>query len=453
MSIRFLRICSFLLVASAQTLPAAAETNPFAAPTLAPMVERVLPSVVSIAVTGTSQSDSTPLLADPFFRQFFDDFGTLPPAERPFQAAGSGVIVDAAEGLLLTNAHVVANATQITVRLMDGSETDANVVGVDPETDIAALRIASKGLVEIAIGQSAALRVGDYVVAIGNPFGLEQTVTLGIVSALGRRGLGIEGYENFIQTDASINPGNSGGALVNLAGELVGINTAILTPSQGSAGIGFAIPVDMAMAISDQLVHGGQVRRGQLGVIIQDMTTDMARALGLDAQSGALVAQVIRGGAAEAAGLRPRDVIVALDGTAVADAAALRYQIGLRTPEQTITLDILRDGKPMSMGVVLGAADQTIRQRHTGRGIAGQPPRLQGLSLSEDQRGIMVMDVAQTSSAARAGLMTGDRFVSVGNTPVNRIDQLRDAVAAASPDDPVLIEIERQGTRVLLALP
>ena len=453
MSIRFLYLCFLLVMAGAHPLPVMAEASLPAPPTLAPMVERVLPSVVSIAVIGTSQSDSTPLLADPFFRRFFEDFGPLPQSQMPFQAAGSGVIVDADEGLLLTNAHVVANAEQITVRLMNGTETEAKVVGVDPDTDIAALRIASTGLAEIPIGKPSALRVGDFVVAIGNPFGLEQTVTLGIVSALGRRGLGIEGYENFIQTDASINPGNSGGALVNLAGELVGINTAIVTPSQGSAGIGFAIPVDMAMTIADQLVRDGQVQRGQLGIIIQDVTPDIARALDLDAPGGALITQVMPGGPAEAAGLQPRDVIVALDGLEVPDAAALRFQIGLRAPDRTVALDILRAGERMSVEAVLRVADRPMRPRRAGPGEAENLLRLQGLSLTEDQGGIMVAGVAPMSAAARAGIMVGDRIVAVGNTKVNRIEQLHEAVTAAPPDRPVLIEVDRQGTPFLLALP
>ena len=453
MSIRFLYLCFLLVMAGAHPLPVMAEASLPAPPTLAPMVERVLPSVVSIAVIGTSQSDSTPLLADPFFRRFFEDFGPLPQSQMPFQAAGSGVIVDADEGLLLTNAHVVANAEQITVRLMNGTETEAKVVGVDPDTDIAALRIASTGLAEIPIGKPSALRVGDFVVAIGNPFGLEQTVTLGIVSALGRRGLGIEGYENFIQTDASINPGNSGGALVNLAGELVGINTAIVTPSQGSAGIGFAIPVDMAMTIADQLVRDGQVQRGQLGIIIQDVTPDIARALDLDAPGGALITQVMPGGPAEAAGLQPSDVIVALDGLEVPDAAALRFQIGLRAPDRTVALDILRAGERMSVEAVLQVADRPMRPRRAGPGEAENLLRLQGLSLTEDQGGIMVAGVAPMSAAARAGMKVGDHIVTVGNTKVNRIEQLHEAVTAAPPDRPVLIEVDRQGTPFLLALP
>ena len=453
MSIRFLYLCFLLVMAAAQPRPVTAEASLPAPPTLAPMVERVLPSVVSIAVIGTSQSDSTPLLADPFFRRFFEDFGPLPQSQMPFQAAGSGVIVDADEGLLLTNAHVVANAEQITVRLMNGTETEAKVVGVDPDTDIAALRIASTGLAEIPIGKPSTLRVGDFVVAIGNPFGLEQTVTLGIVSALGRRGLGIEGYENFIQTDASINPGNSGGALVNLAGELVGINTAIVTPSQGSAGIGFAIPVDMAMTIADQLVRDGQVQRGQLGIIIQDVTPDIARALDLDAPGGALITQVMPGGPAEAAGLQPRDVIVALDGLEVPDAAALRFQIGLRAPDRTVALDILRAGERMSVEAVLRVADRPVRPRRAGPGEAENLLRLQGLSLTEDQGGIMVAGVAPMSAGARAGMKVGDHIVTVGNTKVNRIEQLHEAVTAAPPDRPVLIEVDRQGTPFLLALP
>jgi Do/DeqQ family serine protease len=453
MNFQLLFASSLLLAATVQTLPVAAETSLSAPPTLAPMVERVLPSVVSIAVTGTSQSDLTPLLADPFFRQFFENFGSLPPAESPFQAAGSGVIVDATEGLLLTNAHVVANAEQITVRLMDGTETDAEVVGVDTETDVAALRIAPDRLVEIPIGQSSTLRVGDYVVAIGNPFGLEQTVTLGIVSALGRRGLGIEGYENFIQTDASINPGNSGGALVNLDGELVGINTAILTPSQGSAGIGFAIPVDMAMAITERLVRDGQVRRGQLGVIVQDVTPDMARVLGLETVGGALIARVMPQSAAAAAGLQPRDVIAALDGEKVPDAAALRYLISLQSPEQKVTLEIIRDGKRMPVKVVLRQADRAMGRQRPETAEAENLQRLQGLTLTEDQGGITVVGIAQMSDAARAGLLVGDRIVAVADTPVSRLDQLRDAIATAPPGDPVLIEVHRQGTPFLLALP
>ncbi len=421
--------------------------------TFAPMVEKVLPSVVSIAVTGTSLSDMTPLLADPFFRQFFGESAPPPQSETPFQAAGSGVIVDGPKGLVLTNAHVVANADQITIRLPNGTETTAEVVGVDPDTDIAALHIASEGLVAARIGKSATLRVGDIVVAVGNPFGLEQTVTMGIVSALGRRGLGIEGYENFIQTDASINPGNSGGALVNMAGELVGINTAILTPSQGSAGIGFAIPVDMAMAIADQLVREGQVRRGKLGVIVQDLTPDLARALGLEPAKGALVAQVVPGGAAEMAGLLARDVILALDATPVPDAATLRFLIGQRSPDQAVTLDILRDGRRMAVNAVLGQSEQSESQGRAGKSKAEQSPRLQGLSLAEDHQGIVVVAVSPISAAARAGLLVGDRIIAVQQTPVSRIAQLRAAIAAVPVGDAVLIEVERQGVPFLVALP
>lgn len=466
MGISGLRVWVFLIALVGQTLLASAETLPepssLAPPTsLAPIVERALPSVVSIAVTGLSQVNTTPLLADPFFRQFFDDFGPIESEEIPFHAAGSGVIIDASEGLLLTNAHVVANARQITVRLMDGRKVEAKIVGADPDTDVAVLRIAPDGLVGISIGQSSALRVGDYVLAIGNPFGLEQTVTLGIVSALGRSGLGIDGYENFIQTDASINPGNSGGALVNMAGELVGINTAILTPSQGSAGIGFAIPVDMAVSIVQRLVREGQVRHGQLGVIVLNITPDLARGLDLDPPSGVLIMQVLPGSAAEVAGLQPRDVIVAMNGVEAANLAALRSQIELLPPGEMVSLEVVRDGKQITVSAVLDETDaepsetqrQSSGQHHTMRDEAAVLPRLRGLSLVEDSSGLLVTEVAPDSHAARAGLMPGDHILTVGTAAVERVGQFQDAITSARPSDLVLIEVERDGRPLLLVLP
>lgn len=466
MGIRDLRVWVFLIALVGQSFLASAETLPepssLAPPiSLAPIVERALPSVVSIAVTGLSQVDTTPLLADPFFRQFFDDFGPIESEEIPFHAAGSGVIIDASEGLLLTNAHVVANARQITVRLMDGRKVEAKIVGADPETDVAALRIAPDGLVGISIGESSALRVGDYVLAIGNPFGLEQTVTLGIVSALGRSGLGIDGYENFIQTDASINPGNSGGALVNMAGELVGINTAILTPSQGSAGIGFAIPVDMAVSIVQRLVREGQVRHGQLGVIVLNITPDLARGLDLDPPSGVLIMQVLPGSAAEVAGLQPRDVIVAMNGVEAANMAALRSQIELLPPGEMVSLEVIRDGEQITVSAVLDETDaepsetqrQSSGQHHTMRDEAAVLPRLRGLSLVEDSSGLLVAEVAPDSHAARAGLTPGDRILTVGTAAVERVGQFQDAITSARPSDPVLIEVERDGRPLLLVLP
>ena len=257
-------------------------------PTLAPMLKQVTPAVVNISTKSLIKMQQNPLFNDPFFRRFFD----VPemPKERESQALGSGVIVDAKKGYILTNNHVIAKADEITVTLNDHRQFEAKVVGTDPDADLAVISIKAERLSELAMADSDTLEVGDFVVAIGNPFGLEQTVTSGIVSALGRSGLGIEGYENFIQTDASINPGNSGGALVDLDGKLVGVNTAIVGPSGGNVGIGFAIPSNMAQSIMNQLIEFGEVRRGQMGVMIQDVTPDLAKAFGIDRQSGAVIA-------------------------------------------------------------------------------------------------------------------------------------------------------------------
>ncbi|MGB5471941.1 MAG: trypsin-like peptidase domain-containing protein, partial [Gammaproteobacteria bacterium] len=295
---------------------------------LAPMLETVLPAVVNIATRAAPQMRRNPLLDDPFFQRFFD----LPearPREPQFQSRGSGVIVDARQGYVLTNHHVIADAEEITVTLRDGRSLTARVVGQDPEVDIALLRIEAGDLTALPIADSDALRVGDFVVAIGNPFGLGQTVTYGIVSALGRSGLGIEGFENFIQTDASINPGNSGGALVTTQGQLVGINTAILGPSGANIGIGFAIPSNMVQAIVRQLAEHGEVRRGELGVAIQDLTPELAAAFGLQINGGALLAQVVPGSAAEQAGLAAGDIVVAVNERPIRSGDALRNTIGL----------------------------------------------------------------------------------------------------------------------------
>ena len=290
-------------VAAQQTaLPA----NDAGLPTLAPILEEVTPAVVNISVTTRSPMDTNPLYNDPFFRRFFD-LPEMPPA-RPSLSAGSGVIVDADEGYVLTNHHVVENGEEIVVTLKDRRRFEAELVGSDPGTDIALLRIEPDNLTEIELGSSDSLRVGDFVVAIGNPFGLGQTVTSGIVSALGRSGLNVEGYEDFIQTDASINPGNSGGALITFDGRLVGINSAIISPGGGNVGIGFAVPIDMASAVMDQLVEFGEVRRGRLGVIIQDFTPDLAKALGADIDRGAIVTKVAPDSPAEAAGLQAGEI-------------------------------------------------------------------------------------------------------------------------------------------------
>ena len=330
-------------------------------PTLAPLVKQMTPGVVNIATHGRVRVEDSPLFNDPSFRRFLEDprfrrFFSLPdlPEERKTHSVGSGVIVDAPGGYVLTNHHVIENADEILVTLKDGRSAKAKVLGTDLQTDIAVLQIDVSDLSALPLGDSDRLEVGDYVVAIGNPFGLGQTVTLGIVSALGRSGLGIEAYEDFIQTDAPINPGNSGGALVDLRGRLIGINTAIVGPTGGSVGIGFAIPINMARHVMDQIVEFGEVRRGQLGVIIQDLTPDLARGLRLKAPEGALIAEVIKGSPAEEAGLEPGDVITGVDGQDVRSVADLRNRIGLKRIGEKVELEALRRGEKRTSTVVIG---------------------------------------------------------------------------------------------------
>ncbi len=318
-----------------------------AEPTLAPVVRRAAPAVVSIAITGKVAMEQNPMFNDPFFRQFFG----IPsgPIEREIQAVGSGVVIDGHAGLIVTNNHVVEHATNITVTLWDGRKLQGRKVGSDPDTDLAVIRVPLHNLDTLPLGNSDNLQVGDYVLAIGNPFGIGQTVTHGIVSALKRRGLG-KGYEDFIQTDAPINPGNSGGALVDLAGELVGINAAIIGPSGGNVGIGFAIPVNLVRQVVEQIERGGTVQHGHLGIGIQDLTPQLAKSLDLrDDQSGALVSSVEPSSPAARAGLRPGDVVVAIGDQSIADADALHNAIGLLRAGQMTQLSILRDGRPMQL--------------------------------------------------------------------------------------------------------
>nr|WP_245995148.1 DegQ family serine endoprotease [Inmirania thermothiophila] len=429
-------------------LPAAAGTLPVAVgggeglPTLAPMLERVTPAVVNIATRGRIRVQDNPLLQDPFFRRFFG----LPdvPVERPTQSLGSGVIVDAGAGYVLTNHHVIAKADEITVTLRDGRSFEARLVGSDPETDIAVLQIPAENLVALPLADSDRLRVGDFVVAIGNPFGLGQTVTSGIVSALGRSGLGIEGYEDFIQTDASINPGNSGGALVDLRGELVGINTAILAPGGGNVGIGFAIPSNMAREVMEQLVRYGEVRRGRLGVVVQDLTPELARAFGLARGEGAVIAQVVPGSPAEKAGLQPGDVVVEINGRRVRNSADLRNAIGLLRVGERVRLEIVRDGRRRTVEAEI--AEPEIARVDGGR----IHPRLEGTVLSEIEpgseaarqglEGVVIAEVEPGSPAARAGLRPGDVIVSANRRRVTSLEALRQAV---DPRRPLLMNLRR----------
>ncbi|MBV8121227.1 MAG: Do family serine endopeptidase [Alphaproteobacteria bacterium] len=329
---------------------------------VADIVSRVTPGVVGISVRGEVR-EVNPLAQDPLFRQFFDFHEQ--PIERETEAVGSGVIVNAERGYVLTNSHVIDNATKIKVTTKDNRSFDATLVGRDTGTDIALLQIPTDNLTAVPMGDSSRLRVGDFVLAIGNPFGLGQTVTSGIVSALGRTGLGIEGYEDFIQTDASINPGNSGGALVNLQGQLVGISTAILAPGGGNIGIGFAVPINMARDVMDQLTRYGEVRHGHIGVAIQDLTPELARALGTVRTEGALIARVEPGSAAQLAGLRARDLIVSVNGTPIHNAAELKSRVGLAQIGGELQLTVDRDGAERVVDVRIGKP--TAVRQYLGR--------------------------------------------------------------------------------------
>src|SRR6202030_1499300 len=352
-------------------------------PSLAPMVKRTSPSVVNIATRGTIKEkpgQRNPLMDDPFFRRFFDTPPDSKPRERQFQSAGSGVIVDAKNGYIITNHHVVENASEITITLLDNRSFTAKVVGTDEGADIAVLQAKQPNLIAMPLGDSAHLEVGDFVVAIGNPFGLQHTVTAGIVSALGRSGINPEGYEDFIQTDASINPGNSGGALVNLKGELVGINSAILSGSRGNIGIGFAIPVNMVKGVMDQLIKYGQVKRGELGVHIYNVTPDIAKEFGLTESSGALVAGVVQGSAAEHAGVKTGDLITSINGVTMKDATELRNTIGMLRIGDKVEIGLLRDGKPRKVTALIAERSDLetanaveINKRLAGAELADAP--------------------------------------------------------------------------------
>ena len=429
-------LCAFAPLASAQ-LPAQVGDTPV--PSLAPMVKRVSPAVVNIATKGTVQ-EQNPLLNDPFFRRFFDVPNT--PRQRQFQSAGSGVIVDAKQGYIITNAHVIENATEITVTLLDNRSLTAKVVGKDEGSDVAVLQVEAANLTSIPIADSDRTEVGDFVVAIGNPFGLGHTVTSGIVSALGRSGINPEGYEDFIQTDASINPGNSGGALVNLGGQLVGINSAILSRTGGNIGIGFAIPANMMKTVMAQLVKHGEVRRGVLGVNIQTLTPDIAESMGAANAVGALVSQVVEGSAAEKAGIKAGDIVTAVNGKAVKDASSLRNTIGLLSIGDRVDVALLRDGKPRRVTAVIGerdaAAEAAASSLHRG---------LEGAELADAQGGgVVIRTVAEGSPAAQRGLRANDVIIGVGRTRVANLAEFRSATEGAAA---FVLQI-RRGTAMLV---
>ena len=422
-------------------------------PSLAPMLEDVLPSVVNISTEGRVSAGGSPFQSDPFFERFFNMIPDSQPRQRRTQSLGSGVIIDSESGYVVTNHHVIENADQIRVRLDDGRSFEAKVVGADPEADVAVIQIPAQGLKAINMGDSDLLRVGDFVVAIGNPFGLNQTATSGIVSALGRSGLGIEGYEDFIQTDASINPGNSGGALVNLRGELIGVNTAIRSGGGGSVGIGFAIPVNMVVSLTAQIIEFGEVRRGRLGVHIQDLTPELAQAFGVEAGSGALISKVMPDSAAKAADLREGDVITMVDGRAIKGATELRNVIGLARADEEIELTYIRDRKSFNKKIRIRAV-----VAESGRGIqiseSFEGARLEDVDDSSSQSGqpgIRVVEVASGSAAWQAGLRSGDIILSVNRQWVFSLDDLVQIVNGRTSG--LLLNIQRGESALFLVIP
>jgi Do/DeqQ family serine protease len=395
-----------------------------AMPSLAPLLKGVTPAVVNISVLTKSAIEDNPLFRDPFFRRFFD----VPEKREPQVSAGSGVIVDAAKGYVLTNNHVIRNAQQILVTLKDRRQLEAKLIGTDPGTDIALLKIDAKDLTAVPIGDSDNLNVGDFVVAIGNPFGLGQTVTSGIVSALGRTGLNIEGFEDFIQTDASINPGNSGGALIDLNGNLVGINTAIIGPSGGNVGIGFAVPTNMAKQVMEQLVKNGEVRRGRIGMETQDVTPDLAKALNIAINLPcAVVTNIDADSPAEKAGLKARDIIVAVNGKAIRSSADVRNRIGLVPVGEQVEFKFLRDGATKTAKVkverpyeVLGASGESVPQL-AGAAVSNI---VRGMPMFGRVEGVIVVGIEPRSAAWQHGLRPGDIILGVNRKKTRTIKEL-----------------------------
>jgi len=433
-------MCSFFVVSANAALPQ--EIDGEALPSLAPMLENVTPAVVNIATEGRVKQRQSPLFSDPFFRHFFK----IPdqPIERKTSSLGSGVIVDSKRGLVLTNNHVIANAIQITVTLRDGRQVEAEIVGADPETDIAVLKMTAENLTALTTTDSDDLRVGDFVVAIGNPFGLGQTVTSGIISALSRSGLGIEEYEDFIQTDASINPGNSGGALVNLRGELVGINTAIFSQSGASHGIGFAIPINLALRIMEQILNTGEVKRGFLGVSIQDISPELAEAFGLTRKNGALINKVLKDSPADKAGLLPGDIVISIDGKKIRNANDVRNRIGLLPVGEKIKFKLLRDGKEFDLVVLVDEVTERENKPRVSNDL------LKGVTVGDIQKGspyfgkvggVLVLEIQRGSRAWISGLRANDVITSVNKNPIKNLNEFLSAVD--KKEDVLLLRIVR----------
>ena len=431
-------LAALLPVTAAAALPAAVDGEEL--PSLAPVLEQVTPSVVNV-YTRTRVQVRSPLMEDPFFRRFFN----LPnrSRERVSQSLGSGVIVDAKKGYVLTNHHVIRGADDISITLHDGRSFEAEVIGTDPDTDLAMVRIPAEGLQALQFADSKSLRVGDFVVAVGNPFGLGQTVTSGIVSALGRSAFrGLE-FQNFIQTDASINPGNSGGALINLRGELVGINSAIFTPSGGNVGIGFAIPSAMAYYVMGQLAEHGEVRRGTLGIFVQDLTADLAGAFGLEQGAGALVTEVDGGSPADKEGLQAGDVVTAVGGNPVKSAQDFHNLEGQFPVDDKVRVDYVREGKEKSARLKVAELDKLaageLDHRLEGAVFEDIPIKQR----SSQVRGVILVELESDSRLARRGMRPGDIVIGANRNRIGSLEEFREVVGGINGT--LYLEVLRKG--------
>ena len=405
-------------------------------PSLAPMLERAMPAVVNISTSTNIRVSENPLMQDPFFREFFNVPEQLQRQQK--NSLGSGVIIDSNQGLVLTNNHVIDKADKIMVTLHDGRQLNAELIGTDPASDIAIIRVPGNNLTQLPIADSSQLKVGDFVVAIGSPFGLSQTVTSGIVSALGRSGLGIEKFENFIQTDASINPGNSGGALVNLRGELIGMNTAILAPNGGNVGIGFAIPTNMIMTIKESLVKHGEVRRGLLGVTTQDLTPELVSAFNLENKQGAAISRIENNSPAAKAGLEPGDIIVAANGKPVKNSQDINNIIGLLQIGDKVSIEFFRGNEKKEVTTTIGKPVQPqLAGENLHRLLQGT---VLGVTQKDQVEGILLEKINTSSYAWRVGLRPGDVIISANRYRVRNLEELKQVV---DPNNALLINIQR----------
>ena len=440
---------SMSLALSTATVQAALpiDVNGQEMPSLAPILEGVTPAVVNISVSAKKVTRQ----AIPQQIRFF--FGpNLPPdqvQEQPFQALGSGVIIDANKGYVITNFHVIQDADEIKVTLKDGREISAKKIGEDQQSDIALLQIKADNLSQVVLADSDKLRVGDFAIHLGSPLGLAQTATPGFACALGRTGHNIENLENFIQTDAAINSGNSGGALINMKGQLIGINTAILGPNGGNIGIGFAIPSNMVKDLIDQIIKYGEVRRGMLGVMGGELTTDLAKAFGYDKQNGAFVSQVMEGSAADAAGIKAGDIIVSINGNPVRSFGELRAKVATMGAGKVVELGLIRDGKPQVAKVTLKQSEESavaVAQIHPALNGA----KLENTKAGQLPQGVEVVDVETRSPASAVGLRKGDIITGVNRVKVNNLNTLEKAMKGRT--DVLALNIIRGNASLYLIL-